>query len=274
MRGRAAGVRYPVWLWPNLLSLDAPVIAVVWQTFLAACYHVPLRAAGRVALFLAVWAIYIADRLLDARRPAAPAEPARHVFYREHRKLAQAVLAVLVIAGAIVAAVWLRPRVLHNGLIPFAAVLLYLGVLHVTGSQSGMAKEPLVAFIFTTGTFLVAWTNDPVSPIALLRPALAFFLLCLANLTAIEVWEWRELRTAGERPHPVTALLVRGIYVWPPLLALVAFLAGHPWYYAIAISAAAISALIWIGRRLPIELRRVLVDLALLSPLLFLFTML
>jgi len=260
----------PLWLWPNLLSLDAPLIAVLWQGFLAQRYAVPLRPAGRLALFLAVWAIYIADRVLDARRPAVTAEAARHRFYRRHRRFASTLLAALLVSAAAIAAVWLRPSVLRNGLVPLAAVVVYLAVLNLSGARQ-LAKELVVAFVFTAGTFLVAWTNDPVSPWTLLAPATAFFLLCLANLAAIEKWEWEELRRGAEPPHATTRAMVRAVRVWVPLLAVAALCrAGDPWYRAIGLSAAGIAALLYAGRRIAPETRRVLVDTALLSPLLFL----
>jgi len=242
------------------------MIAVLWQAFLARQYAVPLRPAGRLALFLTVWSIYIADRLLDVRGPAEIAESARHQFYRRHKHFAAGLLAVLLIAALTIAVLELRPIVLRNGLIPLGAVLVYLGALNVWGTGQ-VAKELVVAFVFTTGTFLVAWTNDPVSPATLLAPATAFFLLCLANLTAIEAWEWRELRDGAGPPHGTTQALVRYIRIWVPVFAAAALLTTGPWYRAIGLSAASMSALIYAGRRLPIELRRVLVDGVMLTPL-------
>lgn len=261
----------PVWLWPNLLSLDAPVVAVLWQAFLAQRYEVPLRPAARVALFLTVWGIYIADRLLDVRHATVTAESARHRFYRRHRMLAIALLGLLFTIDLAIAAVWLRPAVLRNGLVPLGVVLVYLIALNLSGARQ-VAKELVVAFVFTTGTFLVAWTNDPASPLTLLAPAAAFLLLCLSNLASIEKWEGEELRLGGPPPHVTTRALVRAAPVWIPLLAAVSLLqARDPWYLAIGISAAAISGLLYTGRRIPAEARRVLVDAALLTPVFFLF---
>jgi len=42
--------RTPVWLWMNLLSLDAPLVAVIWQEFAARCYPSVLHPAGRPML--------------------------------------------------------------------------------------------------------------------------------------------------------------------------------------------------------------------------------
>lgn len=260
----------PFWLWPNLLSLDAPILAVLWQSFLARCYGIPLRPAARVTLFLAVWAIYIADRLLDVRRPATTAESARHRFYRRHPRFGSWLLAAVLAATATVSLVWLRPSVFRNGMVPLAGALVYLAAINLARTGHPVAKEVVVALVFTTGTFLVAWTNDPVSPGALLPPAMAFCLLCLANLAAIEKWEWEELRRFKEPPHPMTRGLVRVVPAGAPLLAATALVwSRDPWYLAIGLAAAGIAALLFAGQRISHEARRLLVDAALLTPLLF-----
>ena len=42
---------YPIWLWPNLVSLDAPVIAALWQHFLSGTLS-PVHPAATVVLAL------------------------------------------------------------------------------------------------------------------------------------------------------------------------------------------------------------------------------
>jgi hypothetical protein len=263
----------PLWLWPNLLSLDAPLVAVLWQGFLAYRFSLPLHPAGRLVLGLTVWAIYLLDRLLDARKPLpgkGTAEPARHRYYRRHSGLMTALLTIVIAADAIVAMVWLRPAVLRVGLIPLAGVMIYLATFHISGLSSKIPKEIAAAVLFTAGTFLTAWSTTPCPSLA--WPAVAFFLLCLANIVAIEVWEWRELPGgASPAPHPCTRCLARTYLVWVPAAVIVCALLGHnQWYASIALSAAACAALVWLGRRLSLEARRALVDGVLLSPILFL----
>ena len=157
-----------------------------------------------------------------------------------------------------ISALWLRPAVIRNGLIPLAAVVLYLAALNLSGVGQ-VAKELVVAFVFTTGTFLVAWTN-PVFRVTLLAPAAAFFLLCLANLAAIEKWEWTELRAGAEPPHLTTRAIVRTARIRVPRLAPAEIWRGSdPWLSGDRDQ-----------RR--IETRRVLVGAVLLTPLLFLYT--
>ncbi len=60
----------PWWALPNAAALDAPVVAVVWQRFLADRFGVSVPWAATAALAAAVWAVYLGDRWLDARRGA------------------------------------------------------------------------------------------------------------------------------------------------------------------------------------------------------------
>ena len=265
----------PLWLWPNLLSLDAPLVAVLWQGFLAYRYALPLSLAGRLVLGLTVWVIYLLDRLLDARRPPANAtsvEPARHRFYRRHKKLMASLLLGVACADAFIAALWLRPAVLRGGLIPFSGVLIYLAAFHGTNQSFKLPKEIAAAILFTAGTFLTAWTAIPCPSLA--WPAVAFFMLCLANIIAIEAWEWRELHPPPfdrQAIHPITRWLARTYLYWVPVAVILCATAGrNEWYTSIAVSAAACAVLFWCGRRLSLDARRALVDGVLLSPLLFL----
>jgi hypothetical protein len=264
----------PLWLWPNLLSLDAPLVAVLWQGFLAYRFSLPLWPAGRIVLGLTVWAIYLLDRLLDAQKPApvheTAKEPARHRYYRRHAKLMGALLVAVVAADAFIATLWLRPAVLRGGLIPLAGVLVYLATFHRAGQSFKIPKEIAAAILFTAGTFLTAWTTIPCPSLA--WPAAAFFTLCLANMIAIEAWEWRELHSPL---HPVSRWLARTYLFWVPAAVIVCSIVGrnqgrNQWYTSIALSAGACALLFWFGRRLSLEARRALVDGVLLSPILFL----
>ena len=55
----------PWWLWWNLLSLDAPAVAIVWAALFARASGAKLQASEAIALVLSVWVIYTSDRLLD-----------------------------------------------------------------------------------------------------------------------------------------------------------------------------------------------------------------
>jgi hypothetical protein len=91
----------PWWLWWNILSFDAPMVAVAWALVFAKSAGVALPAAEIAALGLVVWLIYTVDRLLDGQWAVVAVSPRtfastdeaqafgpplrqRHVFHRVH----------------------------------------------------------------------------------------------------------------------------------------------------------------------------------------------
>ncbi|MEP6717304.1 MAG: hypothetical protein ABJC09_17155 [Terriglobia bacterium] len=253
--------RPPAWLWFGLLSLDAPLIALVWQDFLARCYPTVLPATGRCTLGLTVWAIYLADRLLDVRQPASAAESIRHQFCRRHRAFVRSLLFVVAVIDVLVTRLWLRPAVFDNGLFVTAGVAVYLGAFPFTGWGAASWKRPLAAVLFTAGTFLIAWTgaSHPVRQLG--WPAAAFCALCVGNLKMIGRWSHQ---TIPRR------LNISRRWIWVLFLAAcVAGVQGCTWFTAIIFSAAGLLALARWGRKISRDARCVLADALLLTPLLF-----
>ena len=246
----------PLWLWPNLLSLDAPFVAVLWQDFLARCYPAPLHPAGRCVLGLTVWAIYLADRLFDVRHPPAADESARHAFYRRHSLSVAILLTGVTLLDLLLALVWLRPAVFVHGLWVGAAVALYLTVFAFWRAAHRYTKQPVAAILFTAGVFLVGWTRTPHPQRTLFWPAVFFCALCLGNLLLLETWETGRSTKRG--------------WLWLLLLALSSCIPGFSaWYMAIGLSAAGLALLDLRGGALSATARHVLADAVLLTPLLF-----
>ncbi len=145
-----------IWLWPNLLSLDAPLVALLWQILFLRCFHAASRPLPSVLLVSVVWLIYAADRALDAWRGSG-LRP-RHEFYRRH---------------------W-------RALLPiWIAVLVYFGVVHC--SRLCWPKEAAVAVIFGLGASLAAWTRVETSYDVF--TVILFACLCWINCAAISEWE-------------------------------------------------------------------------------------
>lgn len=246
----------PLWLWLNLLSLDAPLVAIVWQDFLARCYSSILLPPGRWALGLTVWAIYLADRLMDVRHAAAEHETTRHQFYRQNNLPAKFLLAAVLLADLLVASFWLRPQVFTSGLWTGSAVAAYLAVFAFWRVGQMRWKQPSAALLFTCGIFLVAWTSTPRPWSILWWPGAAFCALCLGNLLLVERWE--------------QGLPSARAWLWMILLAAICLWLGDSrWYAAIASAAVGMAVLALDHARVSDDVRRVLADVALLTPLLF-----
>ena len=176
-------VRPRLWLWPNLLSLDAPLVAVLWQVLFLRCFHVPGAALPAVLLVSAVWLIYAADRALDSWRGAG-SRP-RHEFYRRHWRAVLPVWAGVFSVAACLAWTSLSPILRARGLWLCAAVVLYFAAVHLLPLR--WPKEAAVAVLFALGASLAAWTSVRTPSDVL--TVLLFCCLCWINCMAIEQCE-------------------------------------------------------------------------------------
>ncbi len=180
----------------HLLSLDAPTVAVLWTALFARSFGIPARLRTLFPLFLAVWILYAADRLLDARPPGAAARPGhplepRHRFHHTHRRgfRRALVLASVLLAGLV-------PRLptaeLRLDLLLAAVLSLYFLLLH-TGAAQGLhvplPKELVVGLSFAAAAVIPAVAQRPELVRPLLSSALLFAAVCTLNCLLIHAWE-------------------------------------------------------------------------------------
>jgi hypothetical protein len=247
-----------VWLWPNLLSLDAPIVALLWQILFARCFHARVDLLPSVLLVLAVWLIYAADRTMDAWRGAAwtgaDARP-RHEFYRRHWKALLPLWIFVLATGSALAWTRLTPELFLGGLALGAAVALYFALLHLGIFQK--TKEAAVAVLFALGATLSAWQN--VHSAVDIEAIVLFSCLCWINCSAIENWE-----SARQTRLPIAA---SAGFVAIAALMLLLFSSRPILGGAVAASALCFVLLDCARRRFSRDALRVLADVALLSPL-------
>lgn len=245
------------WLWPNLLSLDAPLVAVLWQLLFARCFHAGVDATATALLVLSVWLIYAADRMLDAFSTAgiANARLPRHEFYRRHWRAVLPVWSAVFLLAAWLACTRLAAPLFERGVALAAIVALYFTFVHLL--QPAWPKELAVAVVFALGASVAAW-NDIRTPADIEAIAL-FSCLCWINCVAIEQWEQRVVGW----PVGMAAALVAG--------AAVLIYAQRPAVSAAEIASALAFVLLDQKRgRFSADALRVLADAALLTPILFL----
>ncbi len=220
----------------------------------ARCFHAEVGAAATALLVLAVWLIYAADRVFDAR---GESKLPRHEFYRRNWRAVVPVWSIaLAIAGWLA---WTRlPAMLfERGMVLLIAVALYFALVHLAPLRI-WPKEAAVAVLFALGASLAAWSR--IRSAADVATILLFSCLCWINCAAIEKWEHRH------RAWPVSlaatcvaAAAVLLLYRERPVLS------GAETASAVAF------VLLDLGRnRLSKDALRVLADVALLSPALFL----
>lgn len=267
-------------LW-HLASMDAPTVAVVWACALGWAAHVRPAAGTPVALALAVWSIYVFDRLLDGW-PGFNSEGhsplrERHYFHWRHRRTLVALASL-----AVAAAAWLVvPSLGRGSLRPdgavAAATLFYFGGVHARMSalrrmlaRAGalVSREFVVGTIFTAGCVLPAITatrHSAADPVALAGPACALAALAWLNVRAIGHWEGDAQGGSGVRgPASVLAGLA--------LAGAATLMSAHPRAAALFLMAAASALLLLLLDQVrdhlePVTLRAA-ADLVLLTPLL------
>ncbi len=264
-------------MWPHVLSLDAPVVALVWQHWWADVAGVKVLWFQDVILALGVWMIYLADRLVDTRRGDPESlETARHGFSQRHGQVLWPLL------GCVMA--WLA--VLTLLVLPKGQFVAGLGLLLVAGGYfwgihrprsaqwtAILPKEAFVGAIFALGTaFFAAWQIGPALGRHLTSLVL-FALLCFLNCALITRWE----SSTRDRREPSSLL---NAFPWLPerlaivclgLAVLAAGLArgdGSVELTPIALSALVLAGLDRWRKLISVHALRVLADLALLAPLL------
>ncbi len=243
--------RAPWWLWPNLLSLDAAFVAVVWQRFLAETIA-PVQPVVTLILGLSVWLVYTADRILDTLSPCTGTESPRHQFARAYRWPLLAVALPVLVLDVGLAFVYLPAVHILSGFVLVAAVAArFCAVVRAPGH--GWRKELWTAVIFAAGVWSPVLLSNPFRP-----GVLVFVLLCWWNCLAIETWE----RPILSRPLAAAAALLA-------VAAVVFFAWTHrPVALAEALSAGGFCLLAVWAQQFSANARRVAVDFCLLSPLL------
>jgi hypothetical protein len=265
-------------LW-HLLSLDAPTVAALWTWFIASANHLHLPAVSIIAMFLAVWMLYAADRLLDARYIGASNSrdlEARHYFHNRHR----GAFLTGILATSITLAILLphlEPQAIRLYLILGGLLFGYFILIHATSSAHRLPKEIAVGLFFAAATFIPTVARRPDLRISLFPLAILFATACSLNCLFIYTWEHNSLAPSGPPVHPATRLALHKL---PLLTTTLIFLSAAfsvldrhvSWSIPCAITASTILLLLLHHRRhrtARLSLRS-LADLALITPLLLL----
>lgn len=277
---RSKSHRSTLALW-HLLSLDAPTVASLWVWFIAAANHIRLPLSSLAAMFIAVWMLYAADRLLDARLLDSQSRQeqhleARHYFHHRHR--------ALFLTGILLASVSLAPLLLrlsteaiHLYLVLGGLLFGYFTLIHATRSAHRLPKEIAVGVFFAAATFIPTVARQPGLRLALLPSALLLGMLCSLNCLFIYAWEHDPQRpSAPDHPtHATTRFALRHLLLLAIVIPLIGGALGlfehhAPWQIPCATAIAAVLLLILHYRHRSIAslTLRATADIALLTPIL------
>jgi hypothetical protein len=261
----------PLALW-HLLSLDAPTIAALWTWFIAAANHIDLPTSSILAMGVAVWVLYAADRLLDAQSSNQQDLEARHLFHHHHRT---AFLTGILFASIALAV--LLPRLSSEAirlyLILGGLLFGYFILIHATRSAHRLPKEIAVGIFFSAATFIPTVARHPALRLSLLPLALLFAALC--SLNCLYIYAWEHAQHPPDTTHPTTRLALSNLTLITITVTTLAFLftiKNHhaPWPISLAVALSALILLLLHKRahKTPTITMRAAADLALTTPLL------
>jgi hypothetical protein len=277
--GQPRGKHYPPWLWPNLLGLDSPAVAVAWQWIFTRVFDIEFPWVFHLILGLSVWCIYLADRLYDAiRAPDTDSGTDRLDFTKKHFTTLSA---VTVMAGLVNLFLIIRHVPLHlmiSGLITASLLGIYYLIRMKSSARIAavIPREFLCGMLFALGTVISphAFVPPGTSDLRFYLPMVFFGLVCSASCVLISIWEKeadiassdQSLATLQSRiiPHMANAITALAI-----LSAALAFFGSWQIYIPVAVSAVALRLMLCSDDRIPPAALRALADGVLLSPLLF-----
>lgn len=269
------------WQWPTVLSLDAPVVALAWQALLARIVGTKLEVYHVVLLGLSVWLAYTADRWIEGwRLTVRTVRTQRHYFFLRWRWPAFGVWLAVLIGGVGLAVMRFTPREWAVSLGLLAVVLMYLfshQFLH-RNHPWRVPKELCVAMIIALGAALYPAALSPERSGQLVAPVMLLVCLGVANCLLISNWE-----RAVDARHRQTSLALQftqtrrvayglpvGIALLGAGLALALDGASRNAAWCGVASAGLLFALACAQPLLGRERARLLVDVALLTPLIVL----
>ncbi len=272
--------RKPWWLYPNLLSLDAPLVAVAWLYIFAKTWRVDYHPwEAYVSLGLAVWVIYVADRLLDASIHTGTTGrlEARHAFHQKYRKFFVIGAGIASITTLYLVVRYMQSPIYHYLMIGAVLVAGFFGLLMLSSQESSEVphtKNILAGVTFAFGTAMMAHHYLPAFGIPEMlksREFLCFAVLCTLNISAIDLWEHAhratdiEVKASDELALTLPLTLLGGASLVFALLD--DGMVTRPFFYSTLTGAALLQILNRSRARFSIDALRVLADVALLLPL-------
>ena len=237
-------------------------MAAVWTWFVARASGVRLPWESFGAMFCAVWVLYAADRLLDARGTVGL--EARHLFHREHAREFR-----WGIAAGCMALALLLPRMsgvaVRMDVALGALLVAWFVVIH--SGEKPLPKEFVVGIFFAAAVFVPTAARRPELRAELVLPATLFWAVCCLNCLFIFAWEHEQ--TARMVGHRCTVVASRWV-VWLGVGLAAGCLAdgGSLVARAAGLSAGLLVVVHLARKRIERTTLRALADLVLLTPFL------
>jgi hypothetical protein len=258
------------WLYPQVLSLDAPLVAVLWQALFARSFGVAISPLVLAITAASVWMIYVGDHLMDVRAGLTYSE--RHQFAARHsREL------LVIVSIALLATMWgcwrLPVPIFRGGTLVAAVVAIYVGAVHFAPSvRPFWPKEIAAGLVFGVGSSIGTWAF--VGPLRVMPAVACFGALCTLNVAAVDCWEWQSHHVLIRYPHVLTRWIEQHLQGAAVAIIAVSTVLALRLPVRLTLALCTSSLLLMLVARvrhtLSAEAARLLADAALLTPMFFL----
>ncbi len=177
-----------IWKYIQFLSLDVVLGAIVSSLFIAKTVGVSIDLSILIGLGIAIWLIYTADHLLDARAIEGKANNPRHAFHQRHFKLL-IVLSIIAFSVGLWNMSFLRMETVKFGFVLTFCVGIYFLTIRLVQRKTLLHKEMSAAMIYSFGVFAgpLSITYDVGYSIGFLF--LQFLVIVLLNLMIFPLYE-------------------------------------------------------------------------------------
>jgi hypothetical protein len=265
--------------WPNLIGLDAPIVAICWQEMFARVLDVYLPWVIHLILGLSTWCIYLADRIHDVIRTQNRMATPRHDFTQRHLRKLIALLVLISFLNLFLIVRHVPQKLLITGCITLEWVGVYYCVrlTRLKHFISLVPREWMCGMLFALGCAIApqsygsdSFMRDPT----LVLSVIMFGMICSANCIMISIWEEKPDEDVSDLsivkthkqilPYLSFALMILCVASIP-----LAYLLQWQVFGSIALSAAFLKMIDHYQQRLSPLNRRVLADAVLLTPLMF-----
>ncbi len=270
----------PWWMYPNVLSLDAPLIAIVWLYVFSWMWDVNyVEPLLPLVLALVVWIVYATDRLLDGKLHHTSSFPLRHRVHQFYEKQFKLAIAIAALATLLLSLNVLQWSIVQTAILPLAATIGFFVLSFFSSSTKRVSysKNLLAGYAFAwgVGAGLIGLLGlpQPANLFKLLAPEmLVFGLMCMINITAVDLWikGSDELDDEGDE-WALTMPLMMQAFFSVLMMRTVHKDQNHPFYISMLISAALMYVVNRMRHRFSADFLRVVADLIALVAALFFF---
>lgn len=185
----------------NSISLDAPLVAVIWLKCFSSIYSISVEVHHYLILFSVTWLAYSGDRLLDSIRfPAVDCKSPRHQFATDHFKTLISIWITVAVISSLYLFIILNISEIVWGLFFLGLLLVYfLGCyLFPDLLRGAVPRELVVGLFFSLAVHFFILFQLGHWGLYSFWTFLCFLSLCSLNCLSISYCEYSSDVQAGE----------------------------------------------------------------------------